>query len=384
MNGKYKYTSLLFVITTLWGLGLCGNVLADIPIDKDEKLKLYGDFRLRQEADFDSMQSNGIERKDRNRTRIRFRLGAKYEPLDDLLINVRGRTGAIKSQQSPHLTVIESGWDVKGDFFLDTASIKYSPNDFWLKVGRDELPFWKQNEIMWDDDVYLDGGAFGYKHSLADDVSLSLNGGYFLLPDGDDNFSASERSQLTAVQIVYKNKIGEGDFTNASGYLYVNDENSVVNSTNQNQDYRIWNINFQYNLNVADIPLSLGADYMRNFENYPSSLFNRGERNGYVLQAELGKLKEKRDWLLGYYYARIEKYAVAFNFAQDDWVRWGSSTQARSSNLKGHEIRLAYAFARNFNVVLRTYLVDAIKTESATSSAKEDGNRIRLDFNFKF
>lgn len=384
MNSKHKYTSLLFSILILWILGLCGNVLADIPIDKDEKLKLYGDFRLRQEADFDSMQSNGIERKDRDRTRIRFRLGTQYQPIDDLLVNVRARTGAIKSQQSPHLTVVESGWDVKGDFFLDTASIKYSPTNFWLKVGRDELPFWKQNEIMWDDDVYLDGSAFGYKHNLADDVSLSLHGGYFILPDGDDNFSASERSQLTAVQIVYKNKIGEGDFTNASGYLYVNDENSVVNSTNQNQDYRIWSINFQYNLNVADVPLSLGADYMCNFEDYPRSLFNRDERNGYVLQASLGKLKEKGDWLWGYYYARIEKYAVAFNFAQDDWVRWGSSTQTRSSNLKGHEIRLAYAFARNFNVVLRTYLVDAVKTESATSLAKEDGNRIRLDFNFKF
>ena len=92
---------------------------------------------------------------------------------------------------------------------------------------------------------------------------------------------------------------------------------------------------------------------------------------------KLGSLKERGDWLAAYYYARIETFAVNSSFAQDDWVRWGSATETRASNLKGHELRFAYAFEKNINLVARLYLVEAITTA-------EDGNRFRVDLNFKF
>jgi hypothetical protein len=36
------------------------------------------------------------------------------------------------------------------------------------------------------------------------------------------------------------------------------------------------------------------------------------------------------------------------------------------------------------NVVARLYIVDGIKLRSATSLDKEDGNRFRVDLNWKF
>jgi hypothetical protein len=135
-------------------------------------------------------------------------------------------------------------------------------------------------------------------------------------------------------------------------------------------------------------PLSVGVDYMRNTKSYPSTLFNADQKTGYVLGLNLGRLKEKKDWLIGYYYAHIEKFAVVARLAQDDWLRWGSSPplppDTSSSNFEGHEIRMAYAFGPSCNVMLRLYSVEGIELESASAVAKEDGRRARLDFNIAF
>lgn len=375
-----KFVSFIFIVCLL---SISQNSFAETGLAKN--LKPYGDFRLRQESDFDSTQTDRIQRKDRNRTRIRLRLGLKYEPASYLLFNLRARTGDIKSQQSPHMTIFQRGAsDIEGDFFLDKLVAKLSKNNIWLGLGRDDLPFWKQNELLWDDDVYLDGVGLGYTHKIDGLSSVGLSAGYFLLPDGEDNYSPSERSQIVPAQLLYKRKIAKDDFIAAAGFLLIADEEGIVNSTNQNQDYRIWSASLQYKLNLAKLPLTLGTDYMHNTQDYPETLFNRNERNGYVFQAYLGQLKKSRDWLFGYSYAHIEKYAVAFSFAQDDWLRWGTTTQTRSSNFKGHEFRLGYAFSANLNLLLRTYLVDGIRLETAAATSREDGKRVRLDLNYKF
>ena len=90
-------------------------------------------------------------------------------------------------------------------------------------------------------------------------------------------------------------------------------------------------------------------------------------------------MKNKGDWLAAYYYARIEQFAVNNSFAQDDWVRWGSATQTRASNMQGHEFRGAYVLMKNMNLVGRLYL-----TEAVSDNNDEDGNRFRLDLNYKF
>ncbi len=380
---KRAIVCLCAVVVLSFCLAQAAYVSAEILLDKEGKAKIYSDFRLRQERDWDSTKKDGTEREDRDRTRIRFRLGLNYQPLDYLSFNVRARTGAIKSQQSPHITVIQRGLhDIEGDFFLDKAVAKLVTNDFWFKLGRDGLPFWRQNELLWDDDVYLDGSALGYTYGL-DDGAIGLSGGFFALPDGEDKNSLSDCSKMGAAQVTYNGKIAEGDFAVAGGLLLIDDKEGVTNSTNQDQDYRIWSINLQYKFKVAKIPLAIGADYMHNDENYPSTLFNRNARDGYIFQIKAGQLENSHDWLLGYYYAYIEKYAVAYNFAQDDWLRWGTATQTRSSNFKGHEIRIGYAFTSNFNAILRVYLVEAIARESAGAITREDGKRTRLGFNYK-
>ena len=47
-------------------------------------------------------------------------------------------------------------------------------------------------------------------------------------------------------------------------------------------------------------------------------------------------------------------------------------------------MRGAYAISDRMNLVARLYIVDAIERRSPTATSKEDGNRFRLDLNFKF
>jgi hypothetical protein len=75
---------------------------------------------------------------------------------------------------------------------------------------------------------------------------------------------------------------------------------------------------------------------------------------------------------------------VVARLAHDDWLRWGSGTDTRSSNFEGHEFRFAYAFGPSLNVMLRVYSVKGIELESATAVELEDGNRARLDLNIAF
>lgn len=64
------------------------------------------------------------------------------------------------------------------------------------------------------------------------------------------------------------------------------------------------------------------------------------DSEGFVFQIRLGKNKEQGDILVGYSSADIETLAVHSSYAQDDWMRWGSATQTRASDLHGHELRL--------------------------------------------
>jgi hypothetical protein len=162
------------------------------------------------------------------------------------------------------------------------------------------------------------------------------------------------------------------------------DSSRYLLNGNGMRDYAIGALNAQFATEVAGLPVNFGVDLYKNFESYsvgPSDPFitagNKDEDFGYVLSATVGSLKEKGNWLLGYYYSHLEQFSINDSYAQDDWVRWGNGPQTRASNFEGHEIRAAYAVLDNLNVVARWYLVEAIK-------GIEDGNRFRLDVNFKF
>ncbi|MFQ5534440.1 MAG: putative porin [Sphingomonadales bacterium] len=375
----------------LAGLVMTGAAIAPssagAEIFSTDQFKVTADFRARLESDWASQRSNGVKRDDRTRARIRTRLGVNYNATDHFSLGIRMRTGSDDSHQSPHITVLDFNNNDTGDadVNLDKWFLKAKVNGFSSWIGRNSLPYWKQNEFFWSDDVTPAGIGASYSTKF-DSAKLTVNGGYFSLPVGMQDFAGN----LGVGQIVFATDLQGAAVTAAGGVLIFDANPGDVDATrllngNGARDYTIWTGGLQVKFKAGGLgqPITLGFDYMHNSEDYsvtdpdPFTVANRGERDGFAGSIKLGKLKEKGDWLAAYYYAHIETLAVNSSYAQDNWVRWGSATEVRASNLKGHEFRLAYAIRKNLNAVARFYVADAITTI-------EDGNRFRLDFNYKF
>ncbi|OAD19406.1 conserved hypothetical protein, secreted [Candidatus Thiomargarita nelsonii] len=344
-----------------------------------DKFTMYGDFRLRLEADWDSQKADGTQRSDRNRARIRARVGLKSNPTDNFTFGVRLRSGSDNNHLSPHITIIDFDDNNTGDadFNFDKWFLKAKTNQLWGWVGRNSLPFWKQNEMFWDDDATPVGLAAGYKLGFGA-AELALNTAYFTLPAGMHKFSGN----LGLGQLVFSTKFGGNKLTAAAGFLNIDanpDDPDAGHSSlwdnNGFRDYQIWIGSLQAKAGN----LTLGVDWMHNAEDYsetdpdPFTVANRDETDAYVASIIFGKTKEKGDWLLGYYYAHIETLAINSSYAQDDWGRWNP----QSSNMKGHEVRMAYKHLKFLTIVGRFYLIEDITDD-------QDGKRFRLDFNYKF
>jgi hypothetical protein len=342
----------------------------------------YGDLRFRMERDWDSQRDDGSEREDRLRGRIRFRLGYRYDPPNPFALEVRLRTGHTDSQQSPQITIKDWDGNPKGGRTLvfDKWYIAFSNPFRGLWLGRNSLPFWKQNELFLDDDVTLAGAGYQQRFGGANGRFV-LNLAYAELPDGMEEFNG----KLGGGQFVVETRSNPIDFTLAAGgYVFDGEEGArYLRNGNGDRDYTIWIGSVQARFMRAGQPWTVGIDVMHNSKSYDEddpdffTAANRDETEGFVGSIRVGQLRRRGNWLAGYTYARIETLAVNASFAQDDWVRWGDATQTDSSDLKGHEFRGGYALSEKSNVLLRVYLVEAITSE-------QDGKRARLDLNFKF
>ncbi len=358
----------------------------------DSAWDFYGDFRARYESDTDSRKSDGSERDDRDRLRIRLRGGLNYKFNPNWSAGLRIRTGSNDSQQSPHITIDDYDHNDTGDSHvnMDKAFIKGKFDNTWLWIGKNGNPLWKNNEMVWDDDVTVLGGALGVK-TKAGSTNLEFKGGYFALPVGMRDYAG----KLTLLQAIMSTKVDDVSFKGALAYLNIDadkNDTSITSLLDNNgaRDYQNWIVSLQAKTKVSDKPLTLGLDYIVNSKNYsatdsdPFTAFHHDEDDAWVVSLRWGDLKKAGHWQIRYDYAHVEALAVNNSYAQDDWVRWGNATQTRASNFKGSEFRLAYAFTPKLNLVARYYVVDAIEPRSAGAVSKEDGNRFRLDLNWKF
>lgn len=363
-------------------LGTPGVVLADR--DTADALEISADIRMRLEQDFDSVNAAGGERQDRLRLRVRARVGLRFTPNEHVSFGVRLRSGADASHQSPHITVIDFDDNDTGDahFNLDRWYVRGTRGRAWSWVGRNSHPFWRQNELLFDDDATLAGIAGGWS-SAGEHGVVGLRAGYFSLPVGMREFAGN----LGALQLVYT-RPGEVSYTLAAG-LYEFEaqpgdiDAPVLLNGNGLRDYSILQASAQVTLAAGDRPLTIGLDWLSNGEDYspadpdPFTAANADQTDGSVFSLRYGESGEAGAWLVGYQYARIEVLAVNASYAQDDWVRWGSAVESRGSDMKGHELRFGYGLSRQADLLVRLYVAEAI-------GSIEDGSRARIDLNYRF
>lgn len=350
-------------------------------LDPKGKLQLYGDFRLRQESDWASHTTDGRLRADRDRLRIRLRLGANWNPTSFLSSGLRVRSGSRFSQQSPHITFHDFSGNPTDDpdILLDKWFVQLKARDGSVWVGRNSPSFWKQNELFWDDDVTTGGIGASYRFGKGTS-SVTINAGTSALPDGGIEFNGA----LHSGQVVHTGTAGTVGYTAAFGVFRLDgrEGSKYLRQDNGKRDYLIWSGNAQAKLRLGGRTLTLGVDLMHNSEDYsgakdPFTAANRDQKDGAVVSAHWGQANERTDWQIGYYFARIETLAVNASFAQDDWMRWGTAPQTDASDFKGQEFRFVYVPVNKMDVTARFYLVKAI-------TSVQDGRRFRLDINYKF
>jgi hypothetical protein len=127
---------------------------------------------------------------------------------------------------------------------------------------------------------------------------------------------------------------------------------------------------------------------VRNLEDYSDapegsfSEFHQDEVDGYVVELLWGD-QEPGDWLLGYYYTKLDALSVHNSYIADDWVRWGNANQVRATNLEGSEFRVIYTINKRMNIFMRVFSVDAIRLLEPGDTTLETGNRFRLEWNVK-
>lgn len=347
-----------------------------------QRLALFGDFRLRLEGDWN--RPDGQD--DRQRVRLRLRLGANYQITDELLVGGRIVTGSREDSRSSHVTFGDGFEDL--EISLDRAFITYRPlslEGLYLTAGKFNQPIYRNpvyGELVWDADVNPEGFVVGYSFpggGALERLDLML-GPYILLEDSD-----ADDVWLLAMQATGHFRLAEDlKMTTAVGYdlygdpvpggnlrlLNKNAGNAVVDTDGDGMadafvsDFGILNVIAAVTYTGWRMPLTLSGEYMRN------TLANNDRDQGWALGASLGSDQSKGDWRFYYQWQVIEQDAVFSAVAQDDFPL--------TSNFRGHVFGGNYQFTDNIGLHLWTLVA------GSDTSPGQDQWRLRLDLNIKF
>lgn len=139
---------------------------------------------------------------DRDRARIRARLGLDARLPEGFSTGIRLATGSSNSPVSTNQSLGGSGGNFSNyEIWLDRAFIRWDAFDeeafdredigLNLTVGRFENPFFS-TDLTWDRDVNFDGVAISGSYQLTEEFRPFLTLGAFPIFNGDFNFSSAE------------------------------------------------------------------------------------------------------------------------------------------------------------------------------------------------
>jgi hypothetical protein len=143
----------------------------------------------------------------RNRFRLRARLGAEIDLSNGFTAGLRLATGADDSPVSENQTLGAANSGQGGNFgkyaiWLDRAFIKYelgsqADQSVAFTVGRFDNPFF-HTSMIWSDDLGFDGAAVQVKYKVADGVTPFFVAGAFPVFNTDLNFSSTQSAKFSS------------------------------------------------------------------------------------------------------------------------------------------------------------------------------------------
>ena len=345
------------------------------------------DFRFRIEQDYNSQKSDGSLREDRTRLRYRVRAGFVYNYKDWGTFGSTIRTGNPIKQQDPQLTLGDdySEFNILPIGF-EKIYFKAEQQGYAFWIGKNTFPFDKQNELFWSDNVYPEGLFFKKKFQIESTFinKLNLSAGHFIIRTNGTSFD--EDSYFQGFQVSSSVLESRANIY-SSLYLFKNIPNIPDGADTYVFDYSILNIGSHISL-IKRLNLNLELDYYNNLMDYNNNLIAtnlQDQKSGFVAAINYGALMKKSDWKFKATYSYLERFAAVDFLAQNDWARWDYSSfdspDGRLTNFKGVELVASYLIDKNISLTLKYYKVDQL---IAYGAFKENGDRVRLDFDIKF
>ena len=352
-----------------------------------ERLKLYGDVRLRHESSFQL-----VGKKDRHRERLRFRLGANYAVDDELLFGARLVTGDREDPKSPHVT-FGDGFDGL-EFTLDRAFLTYRPS--WLEGarftgGKFGHPFRRNpvyGELVWDADVQPEGLVTDYTASDVGPFStLTVAAGSFFLLEqsgGDDAYALA--GQVAGSLDLTEDASGSialgyhhyGDPTpdGAVSILSENTGNAVVDIDGDTfpdrfvSDFGILNPIVSVDYGGWALPARFSVEYVKNTR----AEIDRDE--AWAAGFSVGRSSNRGDWRGYYQWQIVEEDAVFSPVAQDDFLL--------TTNHRSHLAGINYQLSDKIGLHLWALVSARDHTSPGPTTMSDDEQwRVRLDLNVK-
>lgn len=338
-----------------------------------EKVKLYGDFRYRHE------QIDGDNVNQRDRHRIRARVGLKGQINDDWAFDLRLASGNDDSPISTNQD-LDGGFSSK-DIWLDRAFLTYTSPDvagLSVRAGKMGNPFLAVggNQLIWDGDLAPEGIAVKYTTALTDATSLFVNAaGFWVEERGSDTDTGlwgiqsglthafEDKSKLTGGASYFKYSNIEGKA--AIGAFAGNSSQGGVYS----HDYELAELFGEYATKMGKTPIAFYGDYVVNTASGVSG------DTGWLVGTKLGKARDPGTWEVGYEYRELERDAVLAAFTDSDFINGGT-------NGRGHKFSFKYALAKNVAAGV-TYFLNQRDADN-DGQLDDKYRRLQLDVEVKF
>ena len=349
-----------------------------------EKIKINGDMRYRYES-IDDDRKNVGDADERNRSRLRARLGITAQVSDDVKAGFALATGTSGGDPISSNSTFGSSNSDKG-IVLDQGYIAWKFYDnMTLTAGKTKVPYFKpgKSSLIFDGDLRPEGAHVKYKNN-----SLFATLGYNFLNSDDGSSGNKDIIETYGAQVGYKFKLDKNTkVTVGLGYYNIplsgseladvlaDEFGNTASGTTYAYDYEIQQVFAEVKTKILGQKSTLYADYIKNDgESNIDGISDPKEDTGFVYGVKVGNAKKRGDLAFGYAYQDLEQDATFGAHTDSDFGGGGTDT-------KGSKISGALGLSKNTSLALVYF-----DTEYGKESRGEefDYERLQVDLKTKF
>ncbi|ARB27910.1 putative porin [Pseudomonas tolaasii] len=344
------------------------------------KTQFKGDVRFRQETVKIQGESNNGGR-DKDRQRIRARLGAYTEINSQVDTGIRIATGSSDDARSTNQD--QDNYFDKKSIWLDLGYIDYHPDqikNLHVIGGKMLQPWVNMGDVIWDSDINPEGLALTYKYPLGSSAELFGSIGNYNLKDNVDGDGVQFRHdlRLTSGQLGTRFSVTDNLKMTLGGsvYAYQNDKDSrctttttpcalAVNGNSADNQFRLYEGFAQADIGGLAVPLAFYGQYVKN--------------NDAVTDQDTAWLVGAKSKVFGfnldYNYRDIQRNAVVGAFTDSDFANGTTGS-------RGHKMKVSYDIDKNFALGATYFLT---KADYASRTQRDaNTNTLQLDAEAKF